>query len=400
MSTGATHRRDSQQWILDWMARTTGTDRNFGVDHELWPRNVVRSVKMVPKVMGKIAAEQERLAAAAYDHGAPETARSLYIKAAGSYRVAQHALMENTAEKRSLWEALDRCYDRVIETAVYPIERVEIPWEGVTFPGLMHYLPDRRRAPTVLFVPGMDMTKEQLPDPERNIFTERGFNVLVIDGPGQGASNVRGIWVTDDNYERAGTAAIDWLAARPEVDESRISVVGISMGSFWAPRIAAHDPRVHALVAAMGCYGDKSYIFEKDSPHFKQMFMYMAGMVDEDEFDRMAERMVLTGHMDRVTCPTLLATGEFDPLSPLEQAYEVLEELTVPRELWIFADEAHRLLSIEALSGMSLLPWALDWIRGVESLSPDHTVERYIERGGTGPVGAPRDRPGQPWTTQ
>ena len=35
--------------------------------------------------------------------------------------------------------------------------------------------------------------------------------------------------------------------------------------------------------------------------------------------------MTVRGHLDKIKCPTLLATGEFDPLCPLEDAIEASE---------------------------------------------------------------------------
>ena len=42
--------------------------------------------------------------------------------------------------------------------------------------------------------------------------------------------------------------------------------------------------------------------------------MYMAGYDNEDKFDEeVAKGMTVRGYMDKITCPTLLVTGEFDP---------------------------------------------------------------------------------------
>lgn len=379
--------RDNQQWILDYLVMSTGRDRNFGVDHHLWPPNVARNHRMVPRVLSRVGQERERLARASDAAGHRRTASKVYVQAVQAYRGAQHAIMADLPQKALLYERLNACYDRVIALSDEPIERVEIPWEGKLLPALFFCLPDRRRAPTVLSIPGMDATKEDVPDPNSNIFLERGLNVLSLDGPGQGESNLRGIKITDDNYERAASAAIDWLVQRPEVDPERIGVVGFSMGSFWAPRTAARDQRVRALIAAMGCYMDKRYIFEMDSPHFKQAFMYMAGMDDENAFDAMAERMTLRGYGQQITCPTLLCSGEFDPLSPLEEAYELFDELAGPKELWVMADEAHRLHWAQALAGMSVWQWCLDWM--VQALNGSYgdgyQREVYVEKGGAGP---------------
>ena len=75
---------------------------------------------------------------------------------------------------------------------------------------------------------------------------ERGFNVLVIDGPGQGISNIRGLKIKGDNYERAASACIDWLLQRPEVDPERLGSIGFSFGTYMNLRVFALDKRLKA----------------------------------------------------------------------------------------------------------------------------------------------------------
>ena len=140
--------------------------------------------------------------------------------------------------------------------------------------------------------------------------------MLSIDGPGQGISNLRKIRVTHDNHGPAGKAFVDYLATPPKIDAGRIGIFGISMGSYWAPLIAAHDRRIRACAGATACFLQKNRIFNESSPRFKQVFMYMAGIHDEDRFDRLAAKMTLERYAGRIACPILLCTGEFDPLSP------------------------------------------------------------------------------------
>jgi dienelactone hydrolase len=104
----------------------------------------------------------------------------------------------------------------------------------------------------------MDMTKELYPDPSENHFVERGMNILCMDGPGQGESNLRKTRVTADNYERAASAVVSYLSNRPEVDPDRKGVVGISMGSYWGCRLATMDSRVKALATGAACHGGKN----------------------------------------------------------------------------------------------------------------------------------------------
>jgi dienelactone hydrolase len=380
-------RRDNQQWVLDYMVKTTGRVQNFGNDERQLPAEI-KSYEMIPRVLNKHGRQRENMALEAERAGNVETARDLYWSACQQYIEAQHAIFEDDdAEKIYLHGKVLETYDHLIASSSYPIERVEIPWGDRTISGLLHLLPDRRRAPTILLVPGMDMTKESLPSPLDNVFLRRGVHVLAIDGPGQGSSNIRKIRVNAENYAAAGTAAIDWLVKRPEVDADRIGILGMSMGTYWAPLIASRDHRVKACASAHACYGDKVSMFEQASPRFKQMFMYMAGVHDEAEFDRMARAMTLIGRAKDIECPMLMITGEYDPLCSLEDALAVYDELRVPKEIWVFENEFHRVSNSKALGGAGIHGFMIDWLKAAidGKLATDHTREVLVPQNGLGP---------------
>ena len=77
--------------------------------------------------------------------------------------------------------------------------------------------------------------------------------------------------------------------------------------------------------------------------------MYMAGIDNEEEFDKMSSKMTVKGYSEKIKCPTLLVTGEFDPLCPLEDAIEVFEDLTCKKEMWVIEDQFHPLWNIPNL---------------------------------------------------
>jgi dienelactone hydrolase len=56
------------------------------------------------------------------------------------------------------------------------------------------------------------------------------------------------------DWERVITPVVDWLVARPDVDPSRLALVGLSMGGFLAPRAAAFEHRLKLVVANPGVY--------------------------------------------------------------------------------------------------------------------------------------------------
>jgi pimeloyl-ACP methyl ester carboxylesterase len=67
------------------------------------------------------------------------------------------------------------------------------------------------------------------------------LNVVVWDYAGYGRSEGDASIATLLPDARC---ALDWLAARPDVDARRIGVLGISLGSIVALHLAAHDPRI------------------------------------------------------------------------------------------------------------------------------------------------------------
>jgi pimeloyl-ACP methyl ester carboxylesterase len=397
--------RDNQQWMLDLALNMRGRVQNFERDyHEVPGGKRAHNYQMLPKVWRESAEFHEKLAKKAQGEGFKVTATEHYDHAIEAYRMAQHPIFyDDNPVKIYLCDKLKEMVDLRSECASYPIERVQVPFDdGKSISCLLHLLPDKRKAPCIIYVPGMDQTKEVFPHARHNIAADRGFHVIAMDGPGQGDSNIQKIRAVGDNYERAGAAVIEYLLGREEIDPSKIAIYGISMGSFWSLRLASYDRRVAAVASAVACFNPNNTIFTQSSPRFKQVFMYMAGMEDEDEFDEMAKNMTVKGYMDKVQCPTLLVMGEFDPLCPLEDAIEVYEELTCKKEMWVFENQFHPLVNLKNLGGLDNHQYIVDWLhRALFDGKVNDDRVAYVKENGEGPFGncewTPPVKPGQPY---
>lgn len=384
-------RRDSQQWILDYVIKASGREQNFEADGRRFPP-AVKSHDMIPRVMYRRGRHKEHLAQQAESLGSPETSVQLYFEASHDYALAQHAIyQDDNAEKIHICSRLRNCYDRIIALNATPIERVEVDLEGQQLSGLLHLVPGSEPRPVVVYCPGMDMTKEAFPHPARNWYLERGMHLLAIDGPGQGESNLRKVRVTADNYEKGANRFIDHLMARPEVDTTQIGITGRSMGSYWAMRVAATDERVSAVATSIANYGSKRHIFERSSPRFKQVFMYMAGVHDEDTFDQLVSKMTLIDVAHKITCPTLMVIGEYDPLTPLDEAEDVFERVAGPKEMWVVEDGFHPLRGLEHFGTLEPDAFLADWLRqALAGRAPRSDGRKVlVQAKGDGPYGEP-----------
>jgi len=371
--------RDNQQWMLDLALNMRGRVQNFERDDiEVPAGKRARNYRMLPKVWREAGERHEALARRAEARGADATAVAHYDHAVEAYRMAQHPIFyDNHPVKKYLYKKLSEMVDRRSRVAAYPIERVEVPFDdGKTISCLLHLLPDRRKAPCVIYVPGMDQSKEVFPKASHNIGLSRGFHVLAMDGPGQGNSNMQKIRSVGDNYERAGAAVGSYLQKRKEVDKNKIAIYGISMGSYWSLRLSSYDHRAAAVVSSVACFNPNNTIFTQSSPRFKQMFMYMAGYDNEEKFDEeVAKPMTVRGYLGKITCPTLLVTGEFDPLCPLEDAVEAFEDLKVPKEMWVMENQYHPL-------------WGLPKALFSKKMTPKKSGRiAYVKENGDGPWG-------------
>lgn len=213
-------------------------------DYDSWYEQWTRTADTV-------AAGAERALAA----GHAVTARDGYLRASNYYRTAEFFLHANPAEPR-MAAAHDRavaCFTSAAPLLDIPAEPVRIPYEGTELPGYFY----RARTgpnpgPAVVMHNGFDGSAEEMHFVAAAGLAERGYHVLSFDGPGQpGPMHAEGLLLRPD-WEKVVSRVLDHLLTRAEVDGARIALLGNSMGGLLAPRAAAFEPRLAALVALDG----------------------------------------------------------------------------------------------------------------------------------------------------
>lgn len=104
-----------------------------------------------------------------------------------------------------------------------------------------------RNGAAVVLLHGAGSTRSSVVD-HLEVLAANGYGVLAYDARGHGESSGRamdfGWWGNWDAFP-----AIQWLVDRPEIEDDRIAVVGLSMGGEQAIGVAPFDGRVDAVVA-------------------------------------------------------------------------------------------------------------------------------------------------------
>jgi hypothetical protein len=184
------------------------------------------------------------------------SARTKLLRASTYY---DHASAQSPGTKdptryTKLWERSRSCWDRAVEIFECSVEKVQIPYEGTTLEGYLFapaHAGDGPR-PTVILNNGSDGPVVSQWSLGGRAAIARGFNAIAFDGPGEGAALHREHLYFRADWEKVVTPVVDFLLARPEVDPAKIALQGISQGGYWAPRAAAFEHRLAALVADPG----------------------------------------------------------------------------------------------------------------------------------------------------
>ena len=318
--------------------------------------------RAIPKAWSRIAMRQETAGQKAFAAGRHVTAAQFYHRAMLYFGRAQHVIpVDGHPKKIEYYNGVSRCRTKLIELMDGTMSKQDIEFEpGKSAYTIFQKAPGGGRKPTVLYIPGMDATKEDYPSPFNNEFTRRGMNVCSMDGPGQGECNINRVWLTPDNHARAAKAVIDWLVSRDDVDPERIAVFGASMGTRWGVELCAIDNRVKALVGQMPCVGPLDIIFEQAQPNFKRIYMYMCNMKDEAAFDRMIDGLDLRAQGRKLACPYLLVGGEMDELCTPEDMKEFFSLLSCPKEMWLYEGVFHPMGEVAGEVNGDIADWILE----------------------------------------
>src|SRR6185369_3439261 len=101
-----------------------------------------------------------------------------------------------------------------------------------------------RLAPVVVLFNGTNAVKEEL-HWWSDALLERGIATITFDGPGLGETFHRLSSVAEPRP--IGTAILNQIATRPDLDPEAVAFIGMSLGGYMAIRMATHDPRIKAV---------------------------------------------------------------------------------------------------------------------------------------------------------
>lgn len=189
-------------------------------------------------------------------------------------------------------------------------------------------------------------------------FSQEGFLTCIF--------NFRGAGESEGNLDLLGWtrdlgAVIDHVSGLPEVDATRIFVMGFSGGAAAATYVTAHDERVTALVL---CACPAEFAIPDSEKNLRSFWRQccQTGTIRDADFPSSLEEW--GDHFRQVSPidwianisprPLLIIHGDRDEVVDLDHARRLYEQAGDPKELVIIPDGEHRLRTNEAAMNIAL----------------------------------------------
>ena len=306
-----------------------------------------------------VGAEHEELGRSALAAGHEKSAGAHLAQAAVYYHFAKFLFVNDLAQMRAAHQAAVRCLDDALPYLDPPGRRIEIPFDGARMVGVLRQPAGTGPHPVVIMIPGLDSAKEELRSTEE-LFLERGLATFSVDGPGQGEAEydlaIRGDW------EVPGAAVIDRLSAEPGLDAARIGVWGVSLGGYYAPRVASGDDRVRACVALAGPFNFADHWAARPSLT-QEAFRVRSKSPDLDAARAAAGQLSLAGRAAKIRCPLLAVMGKLDRLIPWQDAARLVEEASGASELLLLEQGNHGCANLAPFHRYRTADWMAGQLR-------------------------------------
>ncbi len=262
------------------------------------------------------------------------------------------------------WRAHRAAFREALKLLPWNATIGEIPLAGARMTAyLLRPQADDALRPTVLLPCGFDSTAESGYAATGYMALARGYNVLLWDGPGQGGMLYEQRVPMRPDFENIIAPVIDWLLSQSGVNPESLVLIGRSFAGYLAPRAAAAEPRLAALVCDPGQVEfvsrfvpamlsedewsrvrasdpEMDHALQKwlDNPRQRDFFeprMATFGTSSVAEFLRLQEQFSAEATAHQISCATLVTEGEGDFAS---QSTKLFDLLTCEKRLHRFTD--------------------------------------------------------------
>lgn len=320
------------------------------------------------------------------------------VNAAYYYRAAEFYLLPEDPDKTKVYNKFVSIIRDIMKADGF--EFIEVPYKNVYLPCLRLKANCNNSKGTIVMHGGFDSFKEEFYSTMK-YFSDKGYEVIVFEGPGQGEARKKYELAFDYQWEKPTTAVLDYFKAND------VTLVGISFGGYLCFRAAAFESRIKRVIASSIAYdypdfnpkiiqpliklyinkfrGFANRAFLKDLKKGDQKswwmsnFMYMTKK--EQPIDVIHVMAGLTAdklYCDRITQDILILTGRDDHYVPFKMHKKQVDALANAKSVTdkVFYEDTYASNHCQVGNMELNLNTMIDWIESLQyKLYNDHVKQ-------------------------
>ncbi|HXF77774.1 MAG TPA: prolyl oligopeptidase family serine peptidase [Usitatibacter sp.] len=208
-------------------------------------------------------------------------------------------------------------------------------FDGLEVSGFLYAPPSRftGRRPVIVNIHGGPEAQARPDFIGRNNYFVDELGVAMIYPNVRGSEGFGKTWLAlDDGRKREDSvkdigALLDWIAAQPELDASRVMIIGGSYGGYMTLACAVHY--ADRIAGAVDVVGISSFVtFLEHTESYRRDLRRVEYGDERDPLMRdFLESISPLNHADKITKPLLVASGRNDPRVPYTEGEQIVANL-------------------------------------------------------------------------
>jgi pimeloyl-ACP methyl ester carboxylesterase len=292
------------------------------------------------------SATADRVLALAERTQDPLSKGGAYMRASTYQRTGEFLLPPDDPKRPASFEKTCRLFFQGLDTLGVRYEYFSAPYENGRLRTL--YLPGpagSEKKPLIVLVGGFDSILEEMYPVIGKAALDRGYSVLIYEGPGQGEPLRKYGMKFTHEWEKPTSAVLDEFL-RTHAKPVKIVLLGMSMGGYFAPRAAAFEERIDGVVAYDEAFDVQESVgrvfaaaknpLAMRNPDVSWAYgsaLWTMGTTNFDDTLEAFSRYKLAPVADRIRQDVLILAGTEDHFIPFHQAAEFEKSLVNARSV-------------------------------------------------------------------
>lgn len=285
-----------------------------------------RTAKILPDYL--LSASEQKFERALYwdELGLKSRSRDLYLESA-LWALYAELLIEDDEKRQLVWQKFKESYRRAAPYFTHPAEEVNVQYLASNLsgyfrlPALPEDQPRLAKLPVVVLLNGLFSAREELHYTENSLLGQ-GFATLSVDYPGIQMHSAQ--IPSSFDVKELGNSLYLYLSTRPELDLSRITLYGQSLGGRMALYMALAYPERFQSIVCMSTPLDLLQDLDRLAPIFAREQLVSQAAARSSLYELALHTQIEEG-LHYIEAPLLVLGGGKDKIASAEETRRIYD---------------------------------------------------------------------------